>query len=52
MKNEEKKLLERDYDILLPKDDTVSPLKIVAEQLNKIGITNVLINTDSKKKIK
>jgi hypothetical protein len=52
MKEEEKKPLERDYDILLPKDDTVAPLKIVAEQLNEIGIKNVLINTDSKTKNK
>ena len=43
---------ERDYDILLPKDDTVAPLKIVAEQLSEIGIKNVLINTDSKTKNK
>ena len=32
---------ERDYDIVLPKDDTVAPLKIVAEQLSEIGIKNV-----------
>lgn len=43
---------ERDYDIVLPKDDTVAPLKIVAEQLSQIGIKNVLINTDSKIKNK
>ena len=43
---------ERDYDIVLPKDDTVAPLKIVAEQLSEIGIKNVLINTDSKTKNK
>lgn len=43
---------ERDYDIVLPKDDTVAPLKIVAEQLSEIGVKNVLINTDSKTKNK
>ena len=44
--------MQRDYDILLPKDNTVEPLKIIAEQLNKIGINNVLINTDFKTKNK
>jgi hypothetical protein len=52
MKEKEKKPLERNYDIVLPKDDTVAPLKIVAEQLSEIGIKNVLINTDSKTKNK
>lgn len=38
--------MERDYDILLPEDNTVEPLKIIAEKLNKIGINNVSIKTN------
>jgi hypothetical protein len=33
---------ERDYDIVLPKDDTVAPLKIVAEQLSEIDRKSVV----------
>lgn len=44
--------MEIDHDILLPKDNTVTPLKIIAEQLNEIGINNVLINADFKTKNK
>jgi hypothetical protein len=44
--------MERDYDILLPKDNMVAPLRKIAEQCNKIGIDNILIKTDFKTKNK
>ena len=44
--------MERDYDILLPKDNMVEPLKKIAEQCNEIGIDNILIKTDFKTKNK